>query len=148
MVQSGQEDAAERKIKTKTAMSKLLILLLLLSCIGFTPGCDQPVIVSVELLSNRNVSLAKGQVLEIKLESNPTTGYSWQVSGVKESNVLDQVGKPEYQSDSNLVGAGGTEKYRFRAMEKGNAELVFEYRRPWEKGKAPARKYVVGLTVQ
>ena len=31
-----------------------------------------------------------------------------------------------------LVGAGGTELFRFKALKKGEAEITMSYKRSWE----------------
>jgi predicted secreted protein len=61
----------------------------------------------------------------IALESNPSTGYSWQAS--YDESLLELV-----EESYELVGAGGTELFRFKALEKGEAEITMVYKRPWE----------------
>lgn len=84
------------------------------------------------------VTLSVGQQMEITLESNPTTGYSWQVAD-DAGGIVEMVGEPEFVSEpapAGMVGRGGAETLTFRAEEKGGGTLVLEYRRPWEKGSA------------
>jgi inhibitor of cysteine peptidase len=42
-------------------------------------------------------------------------------------------------SPAGLVGAGGTEIWRFRATKAGRQILRMAYVRPWEKGVAPVK---------
>ncbi len=96
------------------------------------------------------VELAAGQVLEVTLESNPTTGYSWQVSEVDRA-VLAQVGEAEFQEapieGEQMVGAGGVETLRFTAGP-GETTLTLEYRRPWEKDVDPLETFTVQVMVR
>ncbi|NQU97531.1 MAG: protease inhibitor I42 family protein, partial [Chloroflexi bacterium] len=57
------------------------------------------------------VDLPVGETYEIALDSNPTTGYGWQV----EYNDGDlELVEQRYEPDSDLVGAGGKEVFVFR----------------------------------
>jgi inhibitor of cysteine peptidase len=93
------------------------------------------------------VSLAKGQVLVVTLESNPTTGYSWEVVGL-DGAFLRQVGEAEFQAQSDLIGAGGVEILRFEAAATGQVDLKMVYHRPWEKGVEPLQTFAVQVTVR
>ena len=58
------------------------------------------------------VELRVGQALVVRLESNPTTGYGWEVAGSTEP-ALRQVGETEFEPQSDLLGAPGVEILRF-----------------------------------
>ena len=96
------------------------------------------------------VELSSGQVLEVTLESNPPTGYSWQVSEVDDA-VLTQLGEPEFQQAPTegepLVGAGGAETFRFAATT-GETTLTLVYHRPWEEGVEPLETFTVQVVVR
>ncbi len=70
----------------------------------------------------------------ISLESNPTTGYSWMpVYNQDELMLVDE----DYQQDESsqgLVGAGGTQTFRFKALKTGQATITMAYQRAWESG--------------
>lgn len=116
-----------------------------------TGGCS-PTQVQIDKSHNgAQKELTRGQTLLVTLESNPTTGYSWQVAEVNQA-VLRQNGDAEYkpQSATNppVVGAGGTETFRFEAANAGATTLKLIYRRPWEKDVAPLLTYTVQVTVR
>lgn len=96
------------------------------------------------------VELTSGQVLEVMLASNPTTGYSWEVSEVDEA-VLTQIGEVEFQQapaeGEPVVGAGGTETFRFAAAN-GETSLTLVYHRPWEKDVEPLETFTVQVVVR
>ena len=54
--------------------------------------------------NDRLAELGEDQVLVISLESNPSTGYSWEVAAINE-DVLHQVGETEFEQLSPLLGA-------------------------------------------
>jgi inhibitor of cysteine peptidase len=101
--------------------------------------------------NGRQIELAPGQKVAITLESNPTTGYSWQVTEVDEA-VLKQVGEVEFSSSApegqQLVGAGGTETLRFEAQAAGQGTLTLAYHRSWEEGVEPLETFTVEVIVR
>ena len=96
------------------------------------------------------VELSAGQALLVTLESNPTTGYSWEVSEVDDA-VLRQMGEPEFKEASaegeQLVGAGGTQTFSFSSAA-GETTLTLVYRRPWEKDVDPLEVFSVEVVVR
>jgi inhibitor of cysteine peptidase len=94
------------------------------------------------------IELEQGQTLAITLDSNPTTGFSWVQDNAQGSDVLVQIGEPEFNSRSNRLGSGGTETLRFRADRPGETTLTLTYRRPWEKDAKPAETYTLEVSVR
>jgi inhibitor of cysteine peptidase len=97
------------------------------------------------------VELKKGQTLVVTLESNPSTGYSWEVAEGM-GTVLQQQGEAEFQpaktGDQPLVGAGGSETLRFDVAAAGETTLKLVYHRPWEKGVEPLETFSVQVIVR
>lgn len=94
--------------------------------------------------------LRGGQELVVRLHSNPSTGYAWQLREGA-ATVLAPVGAATFEPDANAqgrVGAGGIETWRFRAIALGRDTLRFEYRRSWEKDAAPASAATVDVEVR
>ncbi|NSW85179.1 MAG: protease inhibitor I42 family protein [Syntrophobacteraceae bacterium] len=86
------------------------------------------------------VRLQVGEEFTITLESNPTTGYGWQLTGKPNPDVVRHVSNEFKGSETGMLGAGGMEWWKFRTVGQGKTVLSFEYLRPWEKGEAPIRK--------
>ena len=126
----------------------ILAAALLAAACGSSPST--PLKISAEE-NGKNVSLQKGQTLEITLESNPTTGYNWEVVDAAEG-ILKQAGEPEYlqsnPQDKTLVGAGGAETFRFEAAGSGTATLKLVYHRSWEKNVEPIKTFEVTVDVR
>ncbi|HUU19715.1 MAG TPA: protease inhibitor I42 family protein [Sedimentisphaerales bacterium] len=97
------------------------------------------------------VELEQGQILVVTLESNPTTGYGWEVVENQES-ILEQMGEAEFkQSDTGeppLVGAGGWEIFRFKAVSAGQMTLQLVYRRSWEEDVEPLNTFSLQVVVR
>jgi inhibitor of cysteine peptidase len=89
--------------------------------------------------------VTRGEVLAIKLESNPSTGYSWAVLKVT-GHALREEGKASYEPMAEATpvpGSGGTQTFRFTAVTTGAAKVELAYRRPWEKNVKPAKTFTV-----
>jgi len=96
------------------------------------------------------VELEQGQILVVTLESNPTTGYRWEVVETQES-ILEQMGeaefKPSQTGEPPLVGAGGWEIFRFKGISAGQMTLKLGYHRPWEEGVEPIKTFSIQVVV-
>jgi predicted secreted protein len=95
------------------------------------------------------VSLKVGGVLEVRLDANHTTGYSW-IAAPTANPVLMRQGAAKYEEHPNggKTGVGGVEVWRFKALKVGKQGLQFEYRRPWEKGVPAAKIVTFSVTVE
>ena len=95
------------------------------------------------------VSVKLGAVLEVRLEANHTTGYSWIAAPVA-NPVLMRQGAARYEEHATggKAGAGGVEVWRFKAVKAGRQGLSFEYRRPWEKSAPPAKIVTYSVIVE
>lgn len=85
----------------------------------------------------------QGNTTQIKLDSNPTTGYSWRL--VKPADLFT-IEKDEYVPDMaqpQLVGSGGQQIFTLRAKQIGSETLSFEYARPWEKVSAAKQQVCI-----
>ena len=89
--------------------------------------------------------LAVGDVLQVELEANITTGFRWWLDAV-DADVLAQGGEPEYITpDSDALGAGGTSVWRFEAVGAGDTTLRLYYAR--DEGDDPDRTFSITVTV-
>lgn len=97
------------------------------------------------------VMLKQGDVLDITLNSNPTTGYSWKVSQ-NDPKILLPLGEPQFSlgSKAPMPGAGGTQTFQFKALAKGQTTLTLVYVRPWETNVTPTPNdtFSVSVTVE
>ena len=109
-------------------------------------GCEK--IVNVDSSMNgSSVTLEKGQVMELKLTSNPTTGYDWELTGL-DTAILQQTGEVDYKSDSMLIGSGGTDTWTFKAVGSGKTHLTLIYHRTWEKDIPPLETFELDIEVK
>jgi len=74
----------------------------------------------------------------IELESNPSTGYSWELAGPLDEAIVTSLGSDHEAADGDAVGAPGTQELSFRAVGAGTTTIALQYVRPWETDVAPA----------
>lgn len=77
----------------------------------------------------KDLVVQKNEIIDITLDSNPTTGYSWNFS--IDENHIKLVSK-DFLSSSKKLGASGTEKFIFKALKEGETSIPMSYKRPWE----------------
>jgi inhibitor of cysteine peptidase len=88
-------------------------------------------------------TLPVGDVGRVKLDGNPTTGYTWHYS-ISDNTVLALVSSDYTAPRPGLVGAGGTYVWNFKALKAGRAAITFKYYRDWEgEASATAQNTVV-----
>ena len=113
-------------------MKKRLILLAIVAILLVTAGCAGGIKTYTD--SAQTINISTNQTFIIALESNPTTGYSWQASYYE--SILELVGKSyetNEKANQSVVGAGGVEYFQFKALKAGKTEITLVYKRPWEE---------------
>ncbi len=93
------------------------------------------------------VEMRAGELLEVTLKGNPTTGYMWDVASV-DPNILMPVDQLEFQADSKAIGAPGKLTLRFEAKHAGETSLKLIYHRPWEKDTKPIDTFKVTVVIR
>lgn len=86
--------------------------------------------------------LRVGDLIEVSLPENPTTGYRWQLHSPV-SPVLEAEADTFAGPQSGLIGAGGVHRWRFKAVKAGVVRLTIDSRRSWEP--APVATFAVTI---
>lgn len=106
--------------------------------------------VSVQLSEKdigRTVEIGVGDILEVVLKGNPSTGYIWDMVS-PDKGILKQVGETEFEPDRKGRGSDGKIIMRFEAAKEGKTSLKLIYHRPFEKNGPPIKTFEVKLTVK
>lgn len=90
---------------------------------------------------NTPIDVKKGEDFVIALESNPSTGYLWELVEEPDSSILafESMRYVQPVTEEGTVGAPGKELWRFDTLEAGSAKISFKYVRPWEKDAEPEK---------
>ncbi|MCR9269058.1 MAG: protease inhibitor I42 family protein [Hyphomonadaceae bacterium] len=89
-----------------------------------------PVQTFTDPANGTDITLRPGGKLNLKLESNPTTGYFWYLKDIDASQI-DQL-SDDYFADpapEGLVGSGGHQMFVFEALSTGKSKLKLSYER-------------------
>jgi inhibitor of cysteine peptidase len=100
--------------------------------------------------NGRQIELTNGQTFNITLETNPSTGYSWEVVELNNS-IIQKIGESVSEpniTEKNMVGAPVMQTFQFEAINTGQTTLKIVYHRIWEKDVAPEKTFSINLTVR
>ena len=101
-------------------------------------------------LDGQTVELDKGQSLTVELDSNPSTGYSWQVVAVSKGlDVNDQGYTPD---EPQATGSGGIQSFsvgpNFTASAGSTHLLRLAYFRSWEGSEASVETFEITIKIR
>ena len=137
----------------RLAVAAVTATVLLLSSACGSDGGSKPEVTTVAnevtVTVSGPVTIAVGQDLLVTLDSNPTTGYDWQVDTAPDKAVLtidERVYVPT-PVDPDIVGSGGATTTRFTAVAAGTTSIVLRYKRSWEDNTPTDDLVTVDVTV-
>ena len=125
--------------------SKWLFIGVIAATVLVTTACSKlPNDVSVdESSSGKQVEIVVNGSLTVTLDSNATTGYSWKLTGISDTGVLQKTDNKYVAPTSGLVGAGGKEVWTFQTLTAGTTTISMEYSQPWTGGQKGAKHFTL-----
>lgn len=132
-------------MSTRTSYFMLSVLLVAALASGAQPRPAVTRLVAKD--AGSTVTLRVGDALDVVLEGNPTTGYTWEMAPGAGS-LLKQEGEPEFKPHSRAIGSGGVFTLRFKAIRQGEAQLKLIYHRTFEPNVPPLPAFEVRLVVR
>jgi len=119
-------------------------IFLLVCCSAVAPAATKVV---TDADKGSTVNLKIGDVLEVRLSSNPTTGYEWSVDP-KSTTLLKPSGQSQTQPTQSGVGRPIVQIFKFRAAGKGTGTLLLHYVRSWEKPDPNEEQFSLQVTIE
>jgi inhibitor of cysteine peptidase len=108
----------------------------------------QPDLTLTEKYNGNTLKAKSGKIIEVRLESNATTGYEWTVSK-QDEEALVMIAKPIFIAPKDArAGAAGHQVFLFKTKKTGPTELQLIYARPFETGKPPVQTFNVTIDIQ
>ena len=130
-------------------MNRIVLSLIALCMLGFLAGCSAggDVIALTKSDHGSAITVHKGDTIQLSLEGNPTTGYTWEwvPDG---ADFLKMPGEPEYSSEGEMLGAAGKYTFTFDVTETGSGELHLIYHRTFEPDVPPLEEFSVTITAE
>jgi inhibitor of cysteine peptidase len=94
----------------------------------------------------REVELGIGDVAELSLAENPTTGYRW--SFTTQPAPACKIVSDTFEPGRDAPGAGGTHRWQFKAVSSGTGSIALQYRRAWEKDLSSGQTFKLTIRVR
>lgn len=85
-------------------------------------------------------SASPGDVMVIRLDETPTSGYRWQVDECDPA-VLRSAGDEFRPTGGAGIGGGGTREFRFAVVGPGRGGVRLALRRTWESESPAADQF-------
>lgn len=117
-----------------------------------TPQASGTSVVQLTEADNRReISVAEGTPILIKMRGNPGTGKSWSISKISSSAVASLARRPTYVADpqrSGTTSSGGTFSFQLKAAQAGKAVVELGYGKTTSAYSRPERTFTVTIKVQ
>jgi len=124
-----------------------LVLFVLLGIVCSSPKGLAATVVLTDADKGGAVPLKAGDTLELRLYSNPSTGFMWYVE--KESTpLLKLVRQSQTEPTQSGVGRPIFQIFLFEANRSGEGVLRLHYVRSWEKPKPDERKFDLHVSIE
>lgn len=99
-----------------------------------------------ESQNGKQVAVRLHQTVRVILSESPTTGFRWYLRPA-EQTIFSLVEDGLIQPPAERIGGTATHHWDFRAEKAGEATIVFEYVRTWERATTPASTFSFSLRV-
>lgn len=124
-------------------MKKLVGLLCIFTFIITACGASEPLQITDP---TQTIEVNAGDEFTIVIESNPTTGYHWEVVG--ELNNIEFVSRYYQPSEPITTGSGGIDVWTFKAIASGEAQITLGYYPPYEDPEPPQQTITFDVKVK
>jgi len=122
----------------------LSVFLALACCCSFIASARTRILTDSD--KGAKVSLYDGDQIELRLTSNPSTGYMWYVHA--DSTPLMKLDSQSNEpSKEPGVGRPIVQIFRFEAIKKGDGVLLLHYVRSWEKPDPNEEQYDLHVSI-
>ncbi len=96
--------------------------------------------------SGKELHAEIGEVFELRLPENPTTGYRWELRS--HGDPVLELAEDAFAPSGDAVGAGGMRRWTFRILRAGVARLELVQRRSWERNATDTFNVAIRVTAR
>jgi inhibitor of cysteine peptidase len=122
----------------------LFITILITACSKAKPQPEELVISDPA----RNLEATAGTEFKIILDSNPSTGYHWEIGEDMDESIVQFISMG-YEAGGLLApGAGGTDIWIFKAIQPGETHITLLYYPPSNEPVEPQQTVTFTVTVK
>jgi predicted secreted protein len=94
----------------------------------------------------REIRAVQGETFDVTLQGVSGSGFRWELDLPQGASPVVLAGEEVDRPDPSRVGGSATPRFSFEAVEPGELELRFVYRRPWESDP-PLEEEIVSVVV-
>jgi inhibitor of cysteine peptidase len=124
-----------------------LVLFVLLGIVCSSPKGLAATRVVTDADKGASIHMKSGDTLELRLQSNPSTGYRWSVLP-ETTPLLKLVSESQTAPTERGVGRPIFQIFQFHAERSGEGILLLHYVRSWEKPAANEQRFEVHVFIQ
>ena len=133
--------------RTMAAMRTLVQRLVLVAAVAALVACGGADGPRVYGTSSRDLRVKQGASVVLELESNISTGYSWQMAALPDTTVVRIVDEHYVAPNGDAVGAGGKQRFTLESVGIGATSIRLQYVRPWEQPLQPTQEVTYAVVV-
>jgi len=122
-----------------------LLTLLAIVCHPQTLSAATKVITDAD--KGGEVRLETGDQLELRLKSNPSTGYMWYVQA-ESTSLLKLIHQSQTEATEPGVGRPVFQVFQFEARRGGDGTLQLHYVRSWEKPAPDEERFEIHVLIE
>lgn len=109
----------------------LVVLSVAVLVVALAAGCGttttkKKVVKPVGNVTYEEISVNAGEDFNVRLESNPSTGYEWKMTTSPNTAVVQPNGSEFKPAGQAMAGAPGLQVFKFKAVAKGDTSMVFQ----------------------
>jgi inhibitor of cysteine peptidase len=123
----------------------LLCVLLAIACCSETAFAASKVVTDAD--KGREIHLRIGDTMELRLPSNPSTGYMWYVQA-KSTTLLKMTHQSQTEPTKPGVGRSVFQVFKFEPKRPGQGVLLMHYVRSWEPPTPDDEQFDLRVTVE
>ncbi len=110
-------------------MKKIIFIVLaaaltLAACAPSTPAGPTPIPTLAVSDPGKTIEVTAGNEFKIVIDSNPTTGFHWELVEALNTKVVDYVWKDYIPDQPVMPGSGGKDSWRFKAIAPGQTTIT------------------------
>lgn len=127
-----------------------LTIAMLLSACSLAGATEEPTVVPQLNISDpaKILEASAGNEFKIIIDSNPTTGYHWDIIGEVDADVVVFVSKDFRGSEPFAAGSGGVDVWVFKAVAAGETRITLGYYPPSNDPVEPQQTVTFTVTVK
>ena len=127
-----------------------LTIAMLLSACSLAGATEEPTVVPQLNISDpaKILEASAGNEFKIIIDSNPTTGYHWEIIGEVDADVVEFVSRDFRGDEPVAVGSGGVDVWVFKAVAAGETDITLGYYPPSNDPVEPQQTVTFTVTVK